>query len=74
MPLTRFLSYIVVLGLGLGAGWYMSMHDSDHHKNAYEREEHHASDHHKSDHHKNECNGAGHHRAKDDDDRYKTAT
>jgi hypothetical protein len=64
MPLTRFLSYIVVLGLGLGAGWYMSMHDSDHHKSAYEREEH----------HKNDRDGAGHHRAKDDDDRYKTAT
>jgi len=71
MPLTRFLSYIVLLGLGLGGGWYISTHDDDHHKSAYEREEHH--DHHDSDHHKNERDGAGHHQDKDDDDRYKTA-
>jgi len=71
MTLTRFLSYIVVLGLGLGGGWYISTHDDDHHKSAYEREEHH--DHHDSDHHKNERDGARHHQDEDDDDRYKTA-
>jgi hypothetical protein len=74
MPLTRFLSYIVVLGLGLGAGWYWSAHD--HHKSAYEREDyhdHHDSNDHKSDNHKNDRDGAGHHQDKDDADRYKTA-
>jgi len=76
MPLTRFLSYIVVLGLGLGGGWYFSTHDGDHHKSAYEREEHHDqhdSDQRDSDHHKSKRDGAGHHQDKDDDDRYKTA-
>ena len=66
MILTRFLSYVVVLSLGLGGGWYISTHDDDHHKSTYEREEHH-------DHHKSERDGAGHHQDKDDDDRYKTA-